>query len=171
MPLIKCPDCGALISDSANICNKCSYPLSENILNCPECNAKAFKSQESCINCGFPFSRIDKVENKPNSHNIEIKKDPDVVDEVRSAIALSKNYVSNAFIVLILYFVFYLPGLIFNIVWLREIKSVKMQSGTYPSGTGCLTVLYIFFFVIPLLSILIMIFMSAFGIGFLSSFF
>lgn len=62
MSLIKCPECGRYVSDRANTCPNCGYPLAE--LNaqpvepetwiCPDCGNENYIDDMSCPNCGCP---------------------------------------------------------------------------------------------------------------------
>lgn len=62
-------------------------------------------------------------------------------DDIRRAIAQNKSFVGAAFITLFCYWLFYLPGFIFNIMYLMDAhKSAKMAGQTLP-GTGCLWIL------------------------------
>lgn len=63
MALIKCPECGSEISDSASKCVKCGYPiLNNNIENkrCPECGNELSENDiEVCSKCGYQFKQKD----------------------------------------------------------------------------------------------------------------
>lgn len=63
MSLIKCPECGKEISDKANNCVHCGYPINREIKipkyesDCPVCGKRDFQFNEktgllSCKNCG-----------------------------------------------------------------------------------------------------------------------
>ena len=49
----------------------------------------------------------------------------------------------QAFIALILYFPFFLPGLIANIIWWNQARSLEAATGIAPRGKGCLTVMLV----------------------------
>lgn len=57
MSLIACPECQNEVSDKANACPKCGFPVAElEIHDCPECGESVTKDDETCPNCGFPLS-------------------------------------------------------------------------------------------------------------------
>ena len=49
--LVKCPECGEMLSKDAKFCLKCGAKVSKNII-CPECG-KETPEGKFCINCGF----------------------------------------------------------------------------------------------------------------------
>lgn len=58
MALIKCPECGREVSDSAIVCPGCGYPIQqrkENNLDniCPECGNLLGNDKSKCSKCGF----------------------------------------------------------------------------------------------------------------------
>lgn len=59
-----------------------------------------------------------------------------------------RDYTSTAILVLILYWVMWLPGLIVNIITLNEANQVERETGRRPEGKGCLVAL-LWFNVIP----------------------
>ena len=65
------------------------------------------------------------------------------ISDTDRAIARSKGYVGAAIIVFILYWFFYLPGLIFNLMYLSEADRTATMAGKKPSGYGCLLVMFI----------------------------
>lgn len=62
-----------------------------------------------------------------------------------------RDYTVMAIVILILYWVFWLPGLIVNIVMLSEANQVQRETGMAPEGKGCLTAL-LWFNVLPFLA-------------------
>lgn len=70
-------------------------------------------------------------------------------DEARRYAAAQRSYVTPAVITLALYFVFWIPGLISNIVYLTAANSDRRISGTVPQGRGCLVALLIVFICVP----------------------
>lgn len=61
MALIKCPECGKEISDKADKCINCGFPLEEFLKKhaeqkCPECNSKDIDAEGYCNNCGYKVS-------------------------------------------------------------------------------------------------------------------
>ncbi len=71
-----------------------------------------------------------------------------VVDE-RWRAAVARNYVTPAVITLILYLVFWLPGLVVNLVYLSHAGQDERASGVAPEGKGCLTALLWVFGILP----------------------
>jgi len=62
-------------------------------------------------------------------------------DKIRRALASQKSFVTPALLTFLLYVFFYLPGLIFNIIYLQEAEKTARISGEKPSGMGCLQVM------------------------------
>lgn len=71
MPLIECPDCGNNVSDSANICKQCGFPIAANLIVCSECKCKVWNFIESCSECGYPFDSSNIKNNKSPRKNIQ----------------------------------------------------------------------------------------------------
>jgi hypothetical protein len=67
-------------------------------------------------------------------------------DNLRYAMAEQRSFTTSAVIVFFLYFLLWLPGLIFNIVYLREARANQKILGRAPGGMGCLWVLLVFGF-------------------------
>lgn len=55
MSLIKCPECGNMVSLKADTCPSCGYPIKENI--CKECGNLLEKSVKVCPSCGCPVDK------------------------------------------------------------------------------------------------------------------
>lgn len=64
-------------------------------------------------------------------------------EEMNRLLASQKSFVGAAVVVFFLYWLFYLPGLIFNYIWIKDAEKVKKAAGTSPSGLGCLYVMFI----------------------------
>jgi hypothetical protein len=79
--------------------------------------------------------------------------DPIDVEQERIRAAASRSYVIHAVLVLVLYFVMWLPGFIANIVFYMQASSDERLIGRPPEGKGCLTGLLIFGIVLPVLGI------------------
>lgn len=57
MALIKCTECGEMISDKATVCPHCGAPI-EKMTKCEDCGAEYSADAEMCPNCGCPnFSK------------------------------------------------------------------------------------------------------------------
>ncbi len=59
-------------------------------------------------------------------------------DELRVALARDKSYTTSAFITLVAYWLAWLPGLVLNVVWLREARANERIAGHSLPGVGCL---------------------------------
>jgi hypothetical protein len=86
---------------------------------------------------------------------------PSMGRELEVALAAQKSFTGRAFITWILYWIFYVPGLVMNLVWWNEAKSVKKVTGRSPSGMGCLTFLLIVHIILPIILIILFIFAGA----------
>ncbi|MCY4526941.1 MAG: hypothetical protein OXB89_10075 [Anaerolineaceae bacterium] len=64
-------------------------------------------------------------------------------DEFRVALARDKSYTTSAFVTLVAYWLMWLPGLILNIVYLREARENERVAGHSLPGVGCLKWLFI----------------------------
>ena len=57
MALVKCRKCGNLVSDKADSCSICGYPVSieEDIIKkmCPECGNSSDNEGDICPHCGY----------------------------------------------------------------------------------------------------------------------
>lgn len=72
--------------------------------------------------------------------NDQINQQP---QDIAKVIASQKSYVSAAVITFILYWLFWIPGIIFNIMYINDANKTKRLSGQNPSGMGCLYVLLV----------------------------
>lgn len=70
------------------------------------------------------------------------------LDYMRQAAAL-RSYTTPAMITLALYFLFWIPGVIANIVYLVAANDDRRKSGLDPQGRGCLLMLGIVFILLP----------------------
>ncbi len=80
--------------------------------------------------------------------------------------AAARSYTTPAIITLALYFLFWIPGVIANIVYLNAARQDKQQSGLDPQGRGCLIALAIVFVGLPLAAFIMSVGVSAIGILF-----
>lgn len=55
MPLIKCEDCGQMVSDRASTCPNCGAPIVKRVL-CEECGSQIPSGATLCPTCGSPIS-------------------------------------------------------------------------------------------------------------------
>lgn len=73
----------------------------------------------------------------------------------------NQSFTGKAVVAFLLYWLGYIPGLIFNIMFLNEARRVQNETGRTPSGYGCLwatligsilpALLFIAFCVVPLI--------------------
>ncbi len=78
------------------------------------------------------------------------------------ALARQKSYVGAAVLTFVLYCVFYLPGLIFNIIYLADAKKTARVAGQSPAGVGCLWALLVLG-LLPLLVLLVVLGLISIG--------
>lgn len=52
--------------------------------------------------------------------------------------ALQKSYIGASMGLFVFYVLFWLPGIIFNIMYINEANRIKKETGQTPAGTGCL---------------------------------
>jgi hypothetical protein len=70
-------------------------------------------------------------------------KSEDMSKAIAKAIAQNKSYVSSAVITFVTYWFLWLPGLIFNIMYLQDARKSERIAGQSLPGTGCLWILLI----------------------------
>lgn len=59
------------------------------------------------------------------------------------AAAQMKDFTSSAILTFFLYLLLFVPGLIFNIMYLREAERIRKLAGRAPTGMGCLQILFV----------------------------
>ena len=67
MALIKCKECEKEISDKAETCIHCGYPV-EKIVYCGECGNEVSINDRICKECGNPLDNVGNVKNNSNSN-------------------------------------------------------------------------------------------------------
>jgi hypothetical protein len=68
---------------------------------------------------------------------------------MQQAVAASKSYYAEAFITLVLYWLFWLPGIIANVIFIADARTKSQIAGRSLPGLGCLWILLFFNLVIP----------------------
>jgi len=68
----------------------------------------------------------------------QLKNDEMNVSESERAAARMKSYTGSAVVVFILYWFFYIPGLIVNFIYYREANRMQKIAGNSLPGQGCL---------------------------------
>lgn len=56
MALIKCEECGQMVSDKATACPHCGCPVKRPLV-CPECGEEISEGDSYCLKCGCPLSQ------------------------------------------------------------------------------------------------------------------
>ena len=78
MALIKCEECGKMISDKAQKCPQCGFPVikQRSILICPECGNNVSEDNNTCPTCGCPSSMFEHslTHIKDNSNEVKNNK-------------------------------------------------------------------------------------------------
>ena len=68
----------------------------------------------------------------------------------RRRAAIARSYTTPAIITLVLYFIFWLPGAIANLVYLSQARNDRRLTGHQADGHGCLVALAIVFVALPI---------------------
>ena len=55
MAIIKCPECGHLVSDQAKTCPGCGIEIEGKVMKCKECGEVVFSNLDVCPNCHAPL--------------------------------------------------------------------------------------------------------------------
>lgn len=77
------------------------------------------------------------------------------VELERRRAAAQRSYTTPAVITLLLYWLFWLPGFVANIVYWQQASRDEELIGREPEGKGCLMALFIVFTVLPLVGLLL----------------
>jgi hypothetical protein len=64
-----------------------------------------------------------------------------------------ESFTTRAVITAVLYWFFWLPGFIANLVWYFEARGIERDTGQAPSGKGCLLAMLFLFCLLPLGSV------------------
>lgn len=68
MAMIKCPECGHVISDRAPSCPSCGAKIENEVVKCPVCGEAYFKEQAECPHCHHRTANVSTMENEhPNN--------------------------------------------------------------------------------------------------------
>lgn len=103
MALINCPECGRKVSDKADACMNCGFPIQEiqknvGLINCPDCGKEVSDETDICMNCGFPIREMEKTFDVKEKTESEINKQSAVVKKNNS----KKKYIFVGVLVLVL---------------------------------------------------------------------
>ena len=118
---------------------------------CNACGAHNTPDSQFCANCGSKLAKAEIRSPSPAPPPVSIaaplaysppyssSHDPILeVERMRRFAAEQRSFTTPAVITLVLYVVLWLPGLIANIVYLRDAKQVERVTGRAPEGMGCL---------------------------------
>jgi hypothetical protein len=129
-------------------------------MNCVNCGAPLLDTDRFCASCGTPVPERTPATwggggpalSPPGKTTASIDPtrpgslaDPAVHDHYRLMGAYSRSFTGSAVLTLVLYLFLWLPGLIANIVFLKEANKVEQLTGKAPEGKGCLLAMLVFF--------------------------
>lgn len=72
-------------------------------------------------------------------------------NDMQKAMATTKSYVGAAIVTFVAYLFFWIPGIIFNIMYINDAKRMQKIAGRSLPGTGCLWILLFINLIIPAL--------------------
>ncbi len=87
-----------------------------------------------------------------------MQQQPSWLEVERTRAAIGKSYTTPAVITMLLYLLFWLPGVIANLVYLTEATKTRKLTGTAPEGTGCLWAVLLAFNLPAIIGIVVFIF-------------
>ena len=93
----------------------------------------------------------------PTAQQVGQWQQPGLGTELAAALAAQKSFTGRAFLVWFLYWLFWIPGFVMNLVWMNEAGRIKKMTGRSPSGAGCLAFLFVVHVVLPALAILVLV--------------
>ena len=80
----------------------------------------------------------------------------DNYSDIEKAVARNKSYVGPAVLTFFLYLLFWIPGLIVNLIYFIDARKKAKIIGAKPSGYGCLIALFIWA-IFPLVAVILLI--------------
>lgn len=86
MALIKCTECGEMISDKATACPHCGAPI-EKMIKCEDCGAEYSADAEMCPNCGCPNPSKEAQKQSSEQSNNE-QKNVGISEERKNAFSI-----------------------------------------------------------------------------------
>lgn len=138
---MRCSNCGTEQPDTARFCGECGAPLRAAGISSPSpANIAPSPSQPAQQSPPTSSRQSQWMAPQPPATDYEA---------LRRMNAEQKSFTTPAIITLVLYFVFWLPGLIANIVYLNEANTVQRISGRAPEGKGCLIAMLVVFVGLP----------------------
>jgi hypothetical protein len=137
-----CAYCGSMIPEQARVCDQCGAPrplvqsrsLARDSVQDPRLYITdvAYREEPLDQQRHSPLKRI--LDPSREQRAAHLHPPPYVPLPVRS-------FRLNAVIAFVLYFPFFLPGLIASAVWWSEANAIERRTGFSPPGKGCLTAL------------------------------
>ncbi len=139
---MKCGYCGSMMPERARACDQCGAPVALTFSRARDRESVQHPHlhSEGATSWGEPTyqqrrSLVNRVLDPPRGPRAMSPYPPAYMPvPVRS-------FRLNAVIAFVLYFPFFLPGLIASAVWWREAKAIERHTGFSPPGKGCLTAL------------------------------
>ena len=130
-------------------------------MQCPNCGQDLRPEDKFCANCGAPVP----LETSPYPYDFSSQQAPPRSPTFdyrvqQQATAAERSFLTEAIVVLVCYLIFWFPGLIANIVFLREAQQVERATSRSPSGKGCLVALLVIFGLLPALSFCLFFFVA-----------
>ncbi len=122
---------------------------------CSSCGSVVRRGLKFCNSCGASITGgfVPRLSHGNNEQLSSMKNDMDRNhNNQMRAVATTSSVVGMAWLTLLLYCIFYLPGLIVNIIMLVKCSNIKNATGHNVPGNGCMSTLFNLFFVFPLIA-------------------
>lgn len=114
----------------------------------------------------YPQGQYQQAQYPPGPYPYTNPYNPNWAEAERLRAAAVRSYLTPAIITLILYIIFWLPGLIVNIVYLASANETKrLSGGRKPEGYGCLVSMLVFFIAVPAVFFVFYVMIFAIGMG------
>ena len=70
MAMIKCPECGHIVSDRAPSCPSCGAKIENEVINCAVCGESYFKEQAECPHCHHRTANTSTMEDEHHTNDV-----------------------------------------------------------------------------------------------------